>query len=234
MLLGHQLLTIAKTWLYREKIELEAAAAFGYLSRELEAVGAPLVLMEMAERAGRDEAEHAGLCRAIVERLAPDLEPLEPNTSGVILPADDSIQDRARAALYASMALSCVTETLSAALLIEMRKLTEDSEIRATIQRILKDEIEHGRIGWAHLAWEAERGDVSWLGPYLSGMIRAALATQNESLKSLPPDAETMGILVPERSRRILETTFHEVVLPGVELYGIDTARARDTLNDSG
>lgn len=230
MLLEHQLLAVAKTWLYREKIEREAAADFSQLARQLEALGAPPTIVSLAGQAQQDEFRHAALCRAIVERLAPGLEPLYVEPTMAMGPSLGSGLTPAQSALYASIALSCVTETLSTALLVEMRAATNDEQIHATIHGILKDEINHSRIGWAHLAWEAGRSDVSWLGGCLPAMIRAALngAANNDGL--LPSNAAEWGILAPERSRAIVNSTFRDVIFPGMELYRIDTGAARDML----
>ena len=232
MLLDDELLIVCETWRYREQIEQEAAYHFGRLNQQLRAIEAPNGLIAMAEQARDDEIEHARLCRQIVRRLQGGavFQPLQPRTNTDMGPPAGASLSVAQTALYCSLALACVTETLSAALLIEMRRLSDDKQIHATIQRILKDEIQHARIGWAHLAWEADRSDVRWVGECVPGMICASLRSEREGIKHFPPAAEKFGVLSPQSSREIMTASFTEVVFPGLELHGIDTFPARNTL----
>ena len=232
MLLDDELLIVSETWRYREQIEQEAAFHFDRLSQQLRALEVPGELIAMAEQARDDEVEHARLCRQIVQRLqgGAAFQPLQPRTNTDMGPGAGAPLSAAQTALYCSLALACVTETLSAALLIEMRHLSEDEQILTTIHRILKDEIQHARIGWAHLAWEAGRSDVSWVGACVPGMISASLRSEREGMKRLPAAAEKFGLLSPQSSRKIMIASFTEVVFPGLELHGIDTLPARETL----
>ena len=56
---------VASTWGLRYRIETEASLRFGALARRLEAFGAPQALVELAERASRDETR---VSRAKAER----------------------------------------------------------------------------------------------------------------------------------------------------------------------
>jgi hypothetical protein len=227
VLLGHHVLSLARVWLHREKVEREAADQFARLSGDLRDAGAPGTLIGMSEKAATDEAEHAILCRRVVDRLAPGLAPLEPALGASLGPAGLTLERRA---LYASVALSCVTETFSAALLLEMRRLATDDLVRDTVQRILRDEIDHSRLGWGYLAWVAGREDVSWLSAYLPGMIHDAVGSD------LPPASltgasshpgEGRGVLAGDRIQDIAGRVLAQVIAPGLARYGIHAGQGR-------
>ena len=217
MLLGNQLLTrVARIWQHRERIEREAAALFEHHAGELAELGAPAEVTRLAARAADDEREHARRCRALVERFHPGLPPLEPAPTQPLGPRHAS---RASRALYASVAMSCVTETLSAALLLHMRARARDELVAETVHHILKDEIDHSRLGWAHLAAAARRADVTWLAPHIAGMLRDAMATELEPMTS--PDLSAYGILTPAEVASIVDRTIATVIAPGLARFGI-------------
>ena len=221
MLLVHVVLSLAEVWQHREKVEHEAAAQFHRLAGELRVAGVPRRLVDMAGDACEDETEHASMCRRLVEHLEPGLAPLPPEPVGALGPAGLSPGQRA---LYASVALSCVTETFSTALLIEMQRLATDPLVAETVHRILRDEVNHSRLGWAHLAWVAEREDVTWLGPYLGDMVRASL---RGDLPTAAPDADRnhpgqgLGVLSMARVHDIAASAMKDVILPGFARYRI-------------
>lgn len=237
MLLEHQLLTrsaatrrAAEIWRVRERTEHEAAAAFDALARDLAASQAPAPLVALASRCAADERAHAVHCRAIVDALAPGLAPL-PVDAGVRLgPAGASASERA---LHASVALGCVTESLSTALLIEIRRRAADALVRRALDVILEDEVRHSRLGWAHLAHAASaaergggRGGVSWIARHVPAMLRAAL---DDELPELAParasrerfDLAPWGILDRDDVERICRATIEHTILPGLARYGI-------------
>ena len=107
--------------------------------------------------------------------------------------------------------------------------------VRTVLHEIAKDEVVHGRMGWAHLAREAATIDVS----FLSGFVPAMLSgTAGEGLfvhKPADPDDDELarhGVLTPARKREIFVRTLEEVVFPGFEQYAIDTGPARAWLEE--
>ena len=57
-----------------------------------------------------------------------------------------------------------------------MRVCASGELVRATVHRVLSDEVAHSRLGWAHLA--SSQGDLCWLVPYLEPMLRDAIAAK--------------------------------------------------------
>ena len=103
----------AEVWLIRERTEHEVAAIFARLARDLSATGAPSELVRRADVCSEDEKVHAVHCRNIVEALEPGRAPLVPNLHIVLGTPHLTVAQRA---LYTSVALGCITESLSAAL----------------------------------------------------------------------------------------------------------------------
>jgi hypothetical protein len=123
------------------------------------------------------------------------------------------------------VAIGCVTESLSTALLIAMRDAAEPPRIRDTIHAILKDEVRHSRLGWAVLAHfsQAEDRDLGWLAEEVPKMLRAALpevveeAALVEEGRGLP----AYGILGRAEVRAISEATIESTILPGLARFGV-------------
>jgi hypothetical protein len=209
---------VGAMWRYRERVEYEAAALFAALGDELDAARLPS-LAARARTAADDERRHALRCRAIVDACDPALAPLPPRAISVAPPVPEP--DPARRALYASVAMGCVTETLSCALLVAMRDDAEFGPTRAAVDEIVKDEIDHSRLGWAHLATAVARGDdVTWLAPHIAAMRAAALTHETEEVPS-SGDLSSYGILPRARVTIIVEATWRDVIVPGFTHHGI-------------
>ena len=205
----------ARVWLHRERIEREAAALFQELGRELLLVG-HVDLARRAFRAGSDEHRHAARCRELVVALGGSLA-FETARHIVIGPAELSTRDRM---LYAAVAVGCVTESLSCALLLALREAVTHTLVQAAIDEILKDEIEHARIGWAILAAEASVRDVAWLAPHLPAIAAAAV---DDDIRPMAGDIALVGLGVLPRARvqSLVSETWATVIGPGLEHYGI-------------
>ena len=222
MLLGNCVLaTVARVWRHRERVEWEAADQFARLAVELEHVDADPAVIELATRAAADERTHAAMCRALVDQYGPELAPQSPSLGGQLGPRHAA---RDRRTLYACVAMSCVTETLSAALLLQMRDRAKLGLVRDTVHHILKDEIDHSRLGWAHLAAEAQRTDVSWLGAHIGGMLRGAMASDLEPMGQAAESVEDLsafGILSAAIVQEVYLQTVSDVIEPGFARFGI-------------
>lgn len=206
----------ARVWLHRERIEREAALLFACLARELDGLGHS-DLARRAITAAADEERHAIRCRELVTTLGGDCTALEEARVCVLGPRELSPRDRA---LYAAVAIGCVTESLSCALLLELREAANHARVQATVDEVLKDEIEHARIGWALLAAEAAQRDVRWLAKYLPAIATAAVA---EDVEPMAGDQELAGVGVLPRARvnDLVTETWMTVIGPGLDRYGI-------------
>jgi rubrerythrin len=208
----------AAVWRHRARIELEAAALFEQLAWSIGASGYPR-LAARARAAANDERRHVRRCRAIVEALggAPaDLDEPPPAAPDLGVPG---LTPRDRA-LYAAVAIGCVTESLSCALLLELRAAATHPLVAATVDEIVKDEIEHARIGWAVLAAEAERRDVGWLAAHVPAMAAAAVADE-VSAAAGDPELAGLGVLPRARIRALVGETWASLIGPGLARHRI-------------
>lgn len=211
-----------RVWAIRERTEHEAATLFTRLGADLRESGAPRRLADLALGAAADERVHATRCRALIDALVPGVAPLAPDADVHLGPRH---APAARRALHASVALGCVTESLSTALLIQMRSGAIDPLVKETLDAILEDEVRHARLGWAHLSLAAESGDVSWLAASVPAMIEGAVATEPAAEVLGDPDERRFlrehGILAPEEVTRIVTVTVQDTIAPGLRAHGL-------------
>jgi hypothetical protein len=207
--------------------ELEAAERFRALAATLAASGASSRIVALAERAAADELRHASLCRQLVEHFG-GRPPQDPAiVVHPLAPPGVEIEQRL---LYEVVALACVTETLSTALLAELVRAARDPVCKRALGSILRDEVRHSRLGWAYLAEEQARGARDCVGPYLPRMLEATLGAEFWSAgASRANERELVGLGQLEHSerRRIVFETLQHVVFPGLERFGIDTGLGR-------
>lgn len=218
---------VARIWTYRKRVEIEAADQFQRLADDLHASTGKTEAYEMSRAAAEDELRHAKLCEKILEDTGRATVSLKPELGVGLGPEGLSVRKRA---LYACVSLSCITETLSTALLVEMRPRAKPVVVREVVHSILEDEISHSRLGWAQLAREARAFEVGWLAPYLTGMIRAAVLTDVKPMVAgkNTADLSAFGILPAKEARAIMERTVTTVILPGLRQFGVavDAAEA--------
>jgi hypothetical protein len=214
-------------------MEREAAERFRRLSAELVRFGASAVVMEMARRAATDELRHAERCLDLVSHFGEMVPAMEVAPARTVAPR--SLDERERV-LYEVVALSCVTETLSTALLGALVERARDPLAKETLHSILCDEIEHSRLGWAFLAEEHARGArdcvSEWLGPMLSSTFSDELFDASSDASALDRALAGFGALERAERQRVVRETLHAVVFPGLERFGIDTTRGRSWLGN--
>lgn len=193
----------------------------------MEELGLPSGLVSMATDASNDEIDHAGRCRAIIESCGESVEALLARERGLLGPQTWGLAQRA---LYTSVAMGCITETLSTALLLEMRKRMDSDIIEETVRAILGDEVNHSRLGWTHLAYISANSDVSFLSEFLPKMLEPVLSGERgESLEQSGGDSAMVGygVLPKKQVDDIFEETLQEVIFPGLESNGVSATAAR-------
>jgi hypothetical protein len=147
----------AGVWAFRARAEAIASGRFVQLGRDLADVNAPQVVVELAQRAAEEEARHIEICMDLVECMGAHIE--KPSTPEFRLP--DQLKNKQRMVLLQMVGTSCINETISATVLAEMMRRAESGQMHDSIQEILRDEIDHGRMGWAYVAHLAQEGEAA-------------------------------------------------------------------------
>jgi hypothetical protein len=132
-------------WTNATFTEYASAAAFSALTSALLECGAPIDLSALAADSAVDELDHAEVLSRLVTELGGaaafevELGLVSPSTTPGVSPL-------LRAAELA-IKTSCVGEALSVPALLRSRQLAGNALVRAVLDRLLRDEGQHARIG---------------------------------------------------------------------------------------
>ena len=212
---------LAGVWAYRANAEREAQARFARLAGDLLEVGSPAEAVLLAERAVADEEHHAKLCRELAttygnipaELQVVDAAPLGPHR----------LNRRARV-LYETVAFCCITETLNTALMKVCGDAARVPEARVALRAIMRDEVRHSKIGWAHLCHE--RSHAGFIAELVPSMLAGAV---REELFAPAPKHACANVLrdhgeLSESERiEVFDSSVRDVIAPGLKAYGVDT-----------
>jgi hypothetical protein len=222
--------TLAEVWAFRARSEQQSEQRFARLARELGEVGADAVVVRMAHRAVADEGSHARICASMAARYGHC-------DDGVPVPPATAIGPRSfgprRRMLFEVVAFACITETVNAALMTETYRHATVPAVRDAVRHILKDEVGHSRMGWAHLSAERARGEGEFVAHWLPRMLRGTVA--DELLAAHGREAADPALMahgeLPEPMRLdVFRSALRDVIFPGLESLGIDTRLGREWL----
>ena len=218
------------SWAFRWHVEREAERRFAHFAAELSARGAPGVLVEMAQKASDDEGRHIGLCAELAEALGEPVEASGPVVLTEIAPPGLSAGQKLT---YEIVAACCVAETESTGTLATLLSASPEPRVREVLHAISRDEVQHARLGWAHLGWMQERGEASFVAQLIPLMFKPA-----EELFHPPrsPDEESdelprWGVLPFHQRREVFIEVLRSVVFPGLDHVGVDSSAARAWLS---
>jgi len=222
----------ASAWLFRWQVELEAEVRFAGLAARLEALGEPEQLASLARRASADERRHAAHCARLAAELGQPVPARPPPAPCGVAPSGLAEED---AVTYELVAACCVTESVSVAVLTGLLPAARDPSLRAVLRELARDEVAHARLGWAHLGVAASRGRTAFLGPLLPAMLRGSI--DEDLFGPVEPDREdeallALGVLPHAMKRDLFVRSLEEVVFPGLEGAGVDTAAGRAWLDE--
>lgn len=212
---------LARLWAFRSQSEHEARARFAWLAPRLEAHGAPPATVRAAARAVEDEGRHGADC----ERLARRFGHVGAARRAIALPrwGPAELSDRQRT-IYTAITMGCVIESMNVALLGETLRVAEDEPIRQLTREIMRDEVNHARIGWSYLAVVAE--DAAFIAPMLPRILDAAAGEELRAEGAESIAAPAYGLLGLAQLRGLFDETLRAVVLPGLAAHGIDVTAA--------
>ena len=213
-----------KAWAFRHAVERDATMRFGRLARRLERIGTPAPLVKMAEQASKDESKHMGYCGELAEKYGAPLldEPLVPSE---IAPSE--LRPRQRV-LY-ELAATCVAETESTHMLLTLLGGAKKGAMRALLREFSRDEVTHARMGWAVLASHKSSDDLSFLATWIPYMLAT---TAGDSFAphqrgSEDPSLFDHGVLPFSVRKQVFVQALEDVIFPGLEALGVDSAPSR-------
>jgi hypothetical protein len=147
---------LAEHWTRTGLMEHASIAAFARFTLHLLALGAPQGLVKGASEALSDETEHARLAFGLASAYAG--APIGPGPLS-IEGALDGFDD---ASFLATLVREgCIGETLAAAEARDAFDAVQDPQVRAVLDRIAVDELNHAALAWRTLAWLVASGHVS-------------------------------------------------------------------------
>jgi hypothetical protein len=218
---------VAGTWAFRTRAEIEAAARFARMATELAEIGATDVVARGAKEAAADEERHRDLCARLAARWG------EPNALQHVPPRERigrSGMDPRDRLLWEVVAVCCVSETMNTSLMTRCLEVAKDAEIRATLDELLKDEVNHARLGWAHLAAERAAGRGEFLRDVLPLVLEASVEPgflQGQPHVPWTDELYDYGELPSPELVQIYRDTLNLVVFPGLDATGVDTSKGR-------
>jgi len=220
----------AGVWKFRAQAEAIAAGRFQQIARDLRRTGAPQVVVELSEQAAQEEARHIALCIELIRALGGNVDPPPiPH-----LEIEPRLACQKRGLLLQVVATCCINETISAAILAEMMRVARPGLVHDTIQEILRDEINHGRIGWALLAHEAAQGPLEDVAENITWMLDAAITDELlAGQEAVDPDSESADLgTLPRTSRfRLFQDALSDLVFPGFESFSIPLKQPKTWLS---
>jgi hypothetical protein len=163
---------VAHQWTRRVVTEGRAIDGFERLAAGLASIGADPQVVALALRASDDERRHTELCRKVAERYLGRPLPQAPPPL-LVVPEYEGAPPALQPTLLA-VALCCLQETSSSTFIEACLKEASAPLARAALRELFTDEIDHARIGWAHLGSTALEGAArAALAPWLTPLARA-------------------------------------------------------------
>jgi hypothetical protein len=213
---------VSAVWRDRAKGELSTAAVFAKLVAVGRGLGLASEVLSMLASASTDELRHARRCHELAELYAG--RSLEPP---VAPPFDAPRFGEAPAHINGHLLLiyqSCLNEGIATVYLQENLRLVRAKAAHELIHELLRDDLVHARIGWAHLASPVlsveVRRHVAAALPTLLGLVRVAWLQPSAASDF---DCPEHGCLGRFRHAALVSAAIEELILPGFAHLGFSS-----------
>jgi hypothetical protein len=213
---------LVAVWLSRAASERRVADAFEVIHGALASTRSEPSLLALAARAVDDEHRHAELCRVLASRYAGrELEP--PGRLTLVTPEHRGAPARLVPTLHV-LGHCAMNETFASAFLEASLSLAEVPLGRAALRELLSDEIDHARIGWAHLAGLGEHQREE-LAPWLDSLVYANLKMWRDTPRAAAtgPALHRHGAPPPQVIEQALLGAVRDLIIPGLARFRLPT-----------
>jgi hypothetical protein len=217
---------LVTVWLGRTAAERRVAGAFAVVRDALSDLRAAGELLALATRAVDDEYRHEELSRRVASRFAGrELE--APPRLELVVPEHPGAEGELLHTLHV-LGHCAMNETFASAFLETSLVFAKAPLSRVAVQELLSDEIDHARLGWAHLGAldETRRKAVS---PWLLPMVRANLKMWRDTPRpySADPVVHRHGAPPADSVEAALRGAISDLMIPGLERFGLPTGPLR-------
>jgi hypothetical protein len=215
---------VAHHWQLRSNSERRAADVLRLVATDLRELQAPAPIVDAALRSIEQEETHARICRDVATAYDASVTPGELETWPVIdaHPAGDSSWRWRHV-----VGFCCISETYASAYLSACWRQATAPIARKALHRLLADEVGHGQLGWAFLACPvapSAQEMSAWLVP----LLEAYEEYLHKRARSYPDvDIPAHGAPHPRMLVPQYRASLEELILPGFDRFGVQTAAAR-------
>ncbi len=222
---------LAQIWQKRAASELSVGAEFALLARGLFEEPATPEVRALLARAVEDEAKHSEICREVAARYAGSPVELPVAEHRELLVFGDA---GPRVSLLLELVLiSCLSEGVATFWLREALSSARAPLARAATRALLADDVDHARIGWAHLSSSAVSvSDKVHVAGALPTLLRITHASWCGIAERTEPFFAEHGCPGRSVGRRAFFAAVKEVILPGMAHVGVDTHAGERWLAD--
>ncbi len=207
---------VASYWWRRAHGELTSWHGFQHVLADLRVEQAAPAVLELAERAVQDEFRHAQWCRDWAVRFGhPGGELAARGERPIAFRGATEEQNR-----LLRITLCCMNETVGCVVLRHVRPALTLPELREQNRQHMADELQHSRVGWAHLATlsDAQR---AFLRAWVPALLRLVKQSWCEGGEENDDELVPFGYF----SLRLLCAAHDEavdsVILPGFQHLGL-------------
>ncbi len=218
---------IAAHWKRRMRSELMVGRTFEAMLPLLRERNAAPAVLDLLARGAEEEVHHSEICARLAEVYGG--ESVERLTiESVTLPRFGVGDDQLETTLLVA-GMCCVNETVATAWISACLAAAESPLAKQANRIHLTDEIEHARLGWAHLASDAVGDETRRaLGPCLPRLFEANAPSWEHVEPTMPAEGvPSQGQLPAAVSRGVYMAAIGELVIPGFSHIGVDVEPAK-------
>jgi hypothetical protein len=211
---------LAYAWERRAAAELTGSLNFQVVAEALRAAHAEPAVQELALRAVDDEKWHSEICHRLAT-IFRGHEASDPTPDPAHVPPHEGASDELRYTLHV-VGQCCLSETTGSAFYETCLRAARSKLARAAMRALLSDEVDHGRIGWAHLASpqlspEVRRGVQRWLPSLIAANLRS---WRNRAHLPDRPTLVDNGCPPFEIGDRAVVAALEDLIKPGMQRLG--------------